>query len=150
MAIKYKFKLEALRKLREAIEERVKIEVGRINSEIQIRRDRIAEIEAEISLGFNSQESLGASGALGRNFQFYPLYIQGKREEREKLENEIYSLNMQYERKRLELNKARGMVKVVNKLKEKDYKKFRNELNKKEETEIEELNQIFKRKKWDE
>lgn len=139
----HKFKLEALLKLREFKEEKVKIELGRINQEIATNKAKIEELNLSIDLGYQSQSAaLGGDGSQGKMIGFYPMYVDGARAHIKALEAKNYSLQKKYQTKLLELNKCRGDVKVMESLKEKDLIKFKKEEDKKLRESIEDIIQI--------
>lgn len=135
---KFKFKLEALLKLREFNEKRLKIEIGEILSEIQTTKDRIASIKQDISLSYETQEEMMKNPSSGQVLQFFPYYIEGRKEEIRSRENYLYSLQRKYEFTLGELAKARGEVKVIENLKEKKKTEHKKEVGKKLQENIEE------------
>ncbi|TNF01000.1 MAG: flagellar export protein FliJ [Deltaproteobacteria bacterium] len=139
MAKKYKFKLQGLMKLREFKEKRVKLELGEIVSEIQNLKDEITAIEKQIDEAYESFHATSKNGADGKFLQFYPFYIQGKREDIKNKENLIYSLERRMEVKRKELSEARGEVKVLENLREKEFTAWKKETMKKAQEDIDDL-----------
>ncbi len=135
---KFQFKLEALLKLREFNEKRLKIELGEILSEIQSTKDRIASIKHDISLSYETQEEMMKNPSSGQVLQFFPYYIEGRKEEIRSRENYLYSLQRKYEFTLGELAKARGEVKVIENLKEKKKNEHKKEVEKKLQENIEE------------
>ena len=139
MAKKYKFKLEGLMKLREFNEKRVKLELGEIVSEVQNLKDEIESIEKQIDEAYESYHSSSRNGADGKFLQFYPYYIQGKKEDIKNKVNLIFSLERRMEEKRKELSIARGEVKVIENLKEKGFEAWKKETMKKAQEDIDDL-----------
>lgn len=136
---KFKFKLEGLLKVRSFLEQKIKIELGELIKEIQIRKDRIKVLNKEIDEAYQSQHELAEGGADAKMLDFYPFYIQGKKEDIGKREEEIASLQVEYEETILKLQKARGEVKLIDRLKEKKLAAYQKEVVKQEQKEIEEL-----------
>lgn len=135
---KFQFKLEALLKLREFNEKRLKIELGEILSEIQATKDRIESIKRDIALSYDTQEQMMQDPASGQVLQFFPYYIEGRKEEIRSRENILYSLQRKYEFTLGELAKARGEVKVIENLKDKKKTEHKKEVEKKLQENIEE------------
>lgn len=139
---KYKYKLEALVKLKKFKEATLRSELGRINREIGNVQEELKKLESNIDMTYIDQESVLASEASGQLAQFYPYYIQGQREEIKNKENLLYSLRTKYKKKMEELSLAMNETKVVNKMKDKDFEEYKKIVRKKEEEKIEELNQM--------
>lgn len=135
---KFQFKLEALLKLREFNEKRLKVELGEILSEIQATKDRIESIKRDIALSYDTQEEMMTNPSSGQVLQFFPYYIEGRKEEIKARENYLYSLERKYEYTLGELAKARGEVKVIENLKEKKKTEHKKEVEKKLQEDIEE------------
>ena len=140
---RYKFKLDALLKLREFEEQKIKIRLGEINKQISEIEAEISKDHRDLDEGYNSQNKLAASGTQGRMMQFYPMFTEGKRRHIEKLETELWSLKRKYQNTLEELKEARGKVKVVEKLKEKDKTDFRKEQTKIDDKKREDLVQMW-------
>lgn len=136
---KYKFKLSGLLKVREFKENKIKIELGEINKEVQFVEETIDQQHKDIADGFASQEKTLKRGMDAKMLGFYPYFIQGKKENIERLENKLWALRRKYYEKLEDLKTARGQVKVVENLKEKDEKSFYKEQNKLEDNKLEEL-----------
>ncbi len=139
MAQKFKFKLDALLKVREFNEKKIKIELGEILKEI-------GEVEAMIILAnkaidetYEAQETFMQDPAAGRMIQFFPYFIQGKKEEIKNKENLLWALKKKYDAKIVELAEARGQVKVMENFKDKKKGEWTKERNKKEQEAIDEL-----------
>ena len=139
MAKKFKFKLEGLLKLRHFKEEQLKVELGKVNQEILQVKKRINDLKEHIDETYQSQEKVFAIGADGQFAKFFPYYIQAKREDIENQENLLFSLQKRYERKLAEVSKAMGESKVIHQMKDKDKESWKKEVEKKEQSEIDEL-----------
>lgn len=138
MGKRFQFKLSGLLKLREFHEEKMKVELGQLISDEQKIIERISEIDRELTLGYQMQTEALGSKSKGRDTYFYPYYFQGKRADRERCENILFSLRKKIQQKREELAKAMGDVKVIENLKEKQLKDFKIEEEKKHYRDIEE------------
>ena len=85
---KFKFKLDGLLKVREFKEKKVKIELGEILREINDVENKIALANQAISETYDAQEAFMAdSNSSGQMLQFFPLFIQGKKEDIKNKEN---------------------------------------------------------------
>ena len=116
-----------------------KVELGKVNQEIQKLKERIAELKNDIELGFGSQNKLVAEGAKAREVQFYSYFYQGKLDHIERCENLIHGLKIEYDKKLLEVNKVHGELKVIEKLREKDFESYRKGIVKKKDLELEDI-----------
>jgi flagellar FliJ protein len=136
---KFKFKLDGLLKVREFNEKKIKIELGEILKEIGAANEQIAKMNKDIDDTYKAQEELVATSADGRLLQFFPFYIQGRKEDIKNKENLLWSLQKKYENKVQELAMARGQVKVLENFKDKKKVEWTKEKDKKELETIEEL-----------
>ncbi len=137
--IKYSFKLEALLTLRKNEEEKIKVQLGLINKEIFQIEETIKKQHEDIDQGYTSQEALLKNGVEGKMLGFYPYFTEGKKAFIEKLETQMWSARRRYFEKLEELKVMRGRVKVIEKLREKDFTKFRKEQLKEEDKKNEDL-----------
>ena len=136
---KFKFKLDALLKVREFKEKKIKIELGEILKEIGLVEDKITAANIAIDESYQAQEAVLSDPASGRMLQFFPYFIQGKKEDIKNQENLLWALKKKYENKIKELATARGEVKVMENFKEKKKGEWTKERNKKEAEAIEEI-----------
>ncbi|MBT3983438.1 MAG: hypothetical protein HOE90_18935 [Bacteriovoracaceae bacterium] len=135
---KFKFKLDALLKLRELKEHQCKVELGFLNREIANRKAKIEKLGLSLDESYSSQNEMARVGAKGHEIQFYPMYNQGVRADVDKTLNEIYGLEKRHSEKLEELAKKRGQVKLLGNLKDKEHKKYIKEKNKELERKISE------------
>ncbi len=137
---RFNFKLKGLLKIREVVEQKVKIELGEILQQINNLRDEIIVLNHDISEGYKSQESVSRNHATAKMLEFYPYFLEGKREHIKFRKDQIKQLQVKYDEKIEQLKKARADVKLIEKLKEKELKKYNKEKNRLEAATIEELN----------
>jgi flagellar FliJ protein len=137
--LKYKYKLEALLKLKKFKESTLKVELGKINQEIASVIDSIKNLKGNIEQSYQEQEVVLSEATSGQMAQFYPLYIQGQREDIKNKEALLYSLRKKYENKLQEVSLAMGETKLIAKMKEDDFKKYKHKLEKKEHEKREEM-----------
>ena len=135
---KFKFKLDGLLKVREFKEKKIKIELGEILREISAVEDKIRLVNVAISETYEAQEQFMKDASQGQMLQFFPMFIQGKKEDIKNKENLLWSLKKKYDKKILELAEARGEVKIMENFKEKKKTEWTKEKNKKELEDIEE------------
>jgi flagellar FliJ protein len=141
---KYKFKLDALLKIRKLKEETCKMEIGRIQVAISDREEEIKVHNQSIKQAFDDQEAALKEGLTGQELQFHPFFVQGKRANIKMLEGEIANLERQREHKLEELKYLRADVKVIDQMKEKDKQAYKKKIQKKMFDEIEEQVQNWK------
>lgn len=139
MQKKFKFKLDGLLKVREFNEKKLKIELGEILKEIRLVDDQIVAANKAIDETYKAQEDFMRDPAAGRMIQFFPYFIQGKKEDIKNKENLKWALQKKYEKKTQELASARGEVKVLENFKDKKKEEWRKDKDKKEQEAIEEI-----------
>ncbi len=136
---KFKFKLDGLLKVREFKEKKIKIELGEILREIGDVEEKIRSANTAIDETYEAQETFMRDPSLGQMLQFFPYFIQGKKEEIKNRENLLWALKKKYDTKITELATARGQVKVMENFKEKKLTEWTKQRNKKELESIEEI-----------
>lgn len=136
---KFKFKLDGLLKVREFKEKKIKIELGEILREITAVEDKITAANVAISETYDAQDAFMRDPSAGHMLQFFPLFIQGKKDDIKNKENLLWALKKKYDKKIAELAAARGEVKVMENFKEKKHGEWSKERNKKEQEAIEEI-----------
>jgi flagellar FliJ protein len=139
---KFKFKLDALLKVREFKEKKIKIELGEILREIVGVDEKIALANKAIDETYEAQDVFMKDPSAGKMLQFFPYFIQGKKEDIKNKESLKWALKKKYDAKIVELAEARGQVKVMENFKEKKQVEYTRERNKKEQEAIEELQMI--------
>lgn len=136
---KFKFKLDGLLKVREFKEKKIKIELGEILKEIGEVEEKITIANKAIDETYEAQEAFMQDPAAGKMIQFFPYFIQGKKDDIKNKENLLWALKKKYDLKITELAAARGQVKVMENFKEKKKLEHNRERNKKEMEAIEEI-----------
>jgi flagellar FliJ protein len=142
MGKKFKFKLEGLRSIRELKEKKVKNELGEILKEIEQTKAKIAQDQKDIEECYAAQESFLSEPATGQMVQFFPQYIQTKREDQKALGNVLTSLQRAYDEKIKELATAKGEVKVLDNLRDKQESEFDKLMKKKQQETLDEFTMI--------
>lgn len=146
MAKKFKFKLEGLLKVREFKEKKIKLELGEILKEIETTKSRIAKDELDIEQAYDAQEKFLSEPSSGQMAQFFPQFINTKKEDIKAQENILGALNRSYDAKVQELAQAKGEVKILDNLKDKHATAHRKEMDKKLQESIDELTMAKKHK----
>jgi len=141
---KFKYKLNALLKLRRFTEEKVKIEIGKIVQEISSIKNEISVMHGDIAESYTAQEDLAQDLSSSRTLQFFPFFIQGRKEKIKAKENILFSLEKRYQEKLKSLAIARGEVKVLEKLKTKKHDEYKRYVDKKMYADVEENFQMRK------
>ncbi len=139
---KFQFKLEAYLKLKELEEDRVKIEVGNLNKEVQRCTQELFKLDDDIREMFDIQENLLKIGTNANALQYMPSFFTAKLEHIEQLKNYKQEVEKKRNAKLEELKHANGQVKLISNLKEKKRIQFKKALNKEIADDIEELNRI--------
>lgn len=133
---KFNYKLEALKQLKDFNEHKVKIEIGKVNREIAQIKEKLAQCDLHLSESYDSHQSVAEEGSSARLMSFYPLFTEGKNAQIQKYKNILYSLEKKYDALLEELRGKRAEAKLMAEMKEKAKTKFKKELNKKQEIEI--------------
>ncbi len=135
---KYKFKLDALLKIRKIKEDQLKMQIGQVQVHITSLKKEVANHNSDIAEAFALQEQSLGGGASGLETRFHPYFVQGKRTHISKVEDEIEQFENKIEQMYLMLNKLRADVKVIEEMKDKDRKKYKKDLDKRMNADIEE------------
>lgn len=134
----YKFKLQALLKIRKLKEETCKMEIGQVQVKITSLQNQIKEHNQSIKGAFKDQEEALEGGLFGHELRFHPYFVEGKRSKIGLIKEEIKKLEEKKNEKLKELATLRANVKVLEKMKEKDQYNYKRKIEKKMNQEIEE------------
>ncbi len=140
----YKFKLEAVLKVRKLKEEQCKMEIGKLQIRITNFKEQIVRHEDGIKEAYHSQEVGLKEGMTGQDLHFYPYFFSGKTAHIDALQREIHILTDKVNEKYEELKLYRAELKVIEKMKEKDKVQYKKKLNKRQFEELEEQVQNWK------
>lgn len=140
----FKFKLDAVLKIRKLKEEQAKMAIGLIQVRIRELEAYKAEHNVGIEKAYADQEASLAQGMSGRELQFHPFFVDGKRAHISQIDREISELQIEVTQMYEELKHLRADVKVIDEMKEKEITKYKKDLNKKQFEEIEEQNQNWR------
>ena len=138
MTKKHKFKLEAVLKLRKLKEDKCKAEIGRLQKRMKELEDYKMENNKGIDQAYSTQENALESGMSGRELQFHPFFVSGKKANLKVIDGEMKMLEEQLIYRFKELSDLRGQVKIVEEMKEKDFQKYKKNKLKKDFEKIEE------------
>lgn len=138
MAKKFKFKLEAVLKVRKIKEDQCKMEIGRLQVRMKELEGFKVENNTSIDTAYADQELSLEAGLSGRELQFHPFFVTGKKANLDVIEKEMAMLKEQLDYRYNELNHLRGEVKLVEEMKSKEQIKHKKERTKKEYEQIEE------------
>jgi flagellar FliJ protein len=139
----FKYKLEGLLKLRSFKEEQCKQQLGHINVLLEKKKEEIQNENSFIADGYTTQESMLDEGVTGNNLHFFPMYFEGKRNKIIQLQAEQAGLEEAINEKREEWIQYRADLKLIEKLKEKEFIIYKKELNKKIDKNLEETVSIW-------
>ena len=140
----YKFKLEALLKIRRLKEDQCKQQIGQLQVHKSELEGQIQKFNSEVSEMYHAQEETLESGASGQEAKFFPFFMEGKRAHINQTMNRIDEVNAHIQTKLDQLKHLRADVKVIEKMREKDLKNYKLRLNKKQSQDLEETTQNWK------
>lgn len=146
---KFKFKLDGVLKIREFKEKEAMNAIAEVVAQIEETKAEIRDIHSAIDRGYESQDSLKDGAIKGHQLSFYPMFFKGKNEHLKNCEAKLAALEKKYQRRVQEYAEAKGEVKVIEKLKDKEFAAFKKEMEKKVEENREEfvVMQMSRRKK---
>ena len=137
--MKHKFKFEGLLKLRKFKEHKGKVQLAQVNKEILNSKEKMARAEQDIRSAYKMAELALQDGKNGRVLPFYPAYIQSRRNDIKKERYHLKKLEQEFQKKTQTLSVLRGNLKVIEKLKIKDFEKFKRKYQKKIQDDIDDI-----------
>lgn len=140
----FKFKLEAVLKVRKLKEEQCKMQIGRIQLRLRQLQSFLDEHSAGIESSYKAQEEALSSGLNGKEIQFHPYFVSGKKAHMKQIEKEMKNLEEEVKEKYKELAKLKAETNVIDEMKEKQKTQYKKNLEKKQFAEIEEQVQNWK------
>lgn len=135
----YKYRLEALLKLRKLREHQQKMTLASINKEISQIDEAILKTQEDIKIAYESMNAVVEDGTSGELVRFYPQYIDAKREYIKQMLERRDVLKLQYQKEQRTLSEKRGEVKAVQSMKDKDIEKAKKVYQKKLAENIEDI-----------
>lgn len=136
---KFSFRLQSVLKLKEFDESKRKIELGQINQKRKKIEDKIKQCHNNIEVAAEEERCMLSSATNAEFLPFYPRYVKAQSDHIENLNAELEQVKEEYADKLLELNKARGDVKIFEKLKENALNKYKKDVRRRELIDIEEM-----------
>lgn len=133
---KMKFRLEHVLRLREFDEKKAKLELGNVIGRISAVNIEIEEAKNQIkacNLEFN--DFLSETRKV-QDIIIFPFIMDELQKKINKKKEDLISLNKELEEKKNNLKIAEGKLKVIEKLKENQYEKFKKEIDKKYRNEV--------------
>jgi flagellar FliJ protein len=140
----FKFKLEAVLKIRKLKEEQCKMAIGRIQVRIRTLEGYNKKHNLGIEQAYQDQEQGLEQGMTGRELQFHTFFVGGKRAHINQIDNEIKGLQEEVDEMYEQLKHLRADVKVIHEMKEKEVIKYKKKISKKQFEELEEQNQNWR------
>jgi flagellar FliJ protein len=138
---KYTFRLEPVLKVRKLKEENCRMELGQLLTQLNRIIDQLKHDEGDIGKYFTIQEAGLKTGMRASQLQAFPMLVAGKERNIQLLNRDKLKLEKSIEEKKQELAIARGELKVIENLKEKDYAEYRKATNKEIDQKVEEQTQ---------
>ena len=135
---RFKFKLRAVLKMREFKEKKIEIELGKILARIHQVKNEIMNLKKDIAEAYDSQERVMKQPLKAKTLEFYPYYIRSKHDHILAREKTLETLDVEYQNKIREMQLARGEVKTIDNMKDRQFQEYRREYHKKEQQNIEE------------
>jgi len=133
---KMKFRLEHVLRLREFDEKKAKLELGNVlgrisaaNMEIELAKNQIKDCDVEFNDFLSETRKV-------QDIKIFSFIMDELQIKINKKKNDLILLNKEFEEKKNNLRIAEGRLKVVEKLKEKQYEKFKKEIEKKYNSEV--------------
>lgn len=140
----FKFKLDAVLKIRKLKEEQCKMAIGRIQVRIRELEGYKRNHNVGIEQAYADQEKGLEEGMTGRELQFHPFFVGGKKAHINQIDNEIQGLEDEVAELYESLKQLRADVKVIDEMKEKEKTKYKKKITKKQFEELEEQNQNWR------
>lgn len=140
---RYKFRLEAVLKVRKMVEESCRNELGMLMVEKQNYLNEVATLESDIQKTYTANEKAMSEGMKASHVSFFPLVIEGKTAHIKKIEGMIGNVDSRIQSKLEELRIKKADLKAVEKLREKDFEVWKKAYNKEVDMKVEEMVQLW-------
>lgn len=138
---KYIFRLEPVLKIRKLKEENCRMELGQLLIQLNRIEDQINHDRNEINNYYTIQEKSLSNGILGNQLQAFSMLVIAKEKNIQNLELARKQQLELIDLKKNELAQARGDLKVIENLKEKDLNNYKASYNKEIDQKVEEQTQ---------
>lgn len=146
---KFKFRLDSVLKLREFEEYKERVELGKINKEINAVKELILTLESDIVTTFYNQElnmqrankeiDSRKDKVQAQDLQIYAYSLESYRKHIQDLKQKAEELQKTYSFKLKDLIEKRNKVKMLKSLKEKSYRNYMKEYWNQENNQIEDI-----------
>lgn len=145
--MKFKFNLETLLKHRKREEEEAMREFAEAQSILQGHLDALKALYSEVDGSFKMREEIRARhGKMSRQLQSYDEYIEGLEIKIDRKKAEVRDQKMIVEEKQALLAEAAKEYKIIDRLKEKQFERFKKAAKVKEVKEIDDI--VIMRHGW--
>ena len=142
MAKKFNFKLQGVLRLKELKEQEAKNKLGSLLKEINLHMEKIDQLREEIRFYFSEyekNETMKSSNIFQGLRTYMPDFLTSHYQKIRNCQEKIMDLEKIKSELILNLNKAKGDVKIFSEMKEKKLQEFKFQENKKMEQELEEI-----------
>lgn len=133
---KMMFRLEHVLRLREFEEKKAKLELGNVLGRINATNIEIEEARKQINTSDLEFRDFLTEPRKILEIRIFPFIMDELQRTINKKMHDLILLNKELEEKKISLKIAEGKLKVIEKLKEKQYEKFKKEIDKKYQNEI--------------
>jgi len=133
---KMMFRLEHVLRLREFEEKKAKLELGNVLGRINATNIEIEEARKQINTSDLEFRDFLTEPRKILEIRIFPFIMDELQRTINKKMQDLIILNKELEEKKISLKIAEGKLKVIEKLKEKQYEKFKKEIDKKYQNEI--------------
>ncbi len=133
---KMMFRLEHVLRLREFEEKKAKLELGNVLGRISAINLEIEEAKNQIISSDSEFRDFLTTPRKVQEIRIFPFIMDELQKKINKKKHDLILLNKELEEKKMNLKIAEGKLKVIEKLKEKQYEKFKKEIDKKYQNEI--------------
>lgn len=142
MAKKFNFKLQGVLRLKELREQEIKNQLGKLLKDINKLQEKVVQLREEIRFYFSEYEKneKNKSSNLLQGLRAYmPDFLTSHYQKIRDCQKQILDLEKMKSEHIINLNKAKGDVKIFSEMKDKKYEEFKFQENKKLEQELEEI-----------
>lgn len=140
---RYKFRLEAVLKVRRMMEESCRNELGMLMVEKQKYLTDISTLERDITNFYSANEKAMGEGMKASHVSFFPQVVEGKELHIKQVNEQIRNVEARIKDKLIELTEKKAELKAVEKLREKDFEQWRKAYNKDSDMKVEEMVQLW-------
>lgn len=140
---RYQFRLEAVRKMRSMLEETCRNELGLLMVERQNLVELIETLNHDIASAYKEQEMHLTNGMKASHAAYFPQAVSGKEAHIKQVNKDIEMMDAKIADKRAELAQKKADLKLMEKLREKDFEEWKKAARKDENMKVEEMVQLW-------